>query len=112
MPMPRFPRKVLTLLPVMLLCGCGDDAEKAPDSGSASGKILERSISDEMLPLDRLRSQAPPLEVASETKQEDSDSDAGGSSEELAAAGEAAGEATQDDSGGQAVENVSGAVSE
>lgn len=49
--------RALALLPLALLaaCGGGDDA----DGGSASGKVLEGTISDDMLPLDTVRAQAP-----------------------------------------------------
>ncbi|MFB0612578.1 hypothetical protein [Aurantiacibacter poecillastricola] len=49
---------------LLLLTACGDDAEVAveDDGREASGEVLEGSISDEMLPLDQVRSQ-PPLAV-------------------------------------------------
>ena len=55
---------VLPLLALLAACG---DAAIAPDDDAAraaSGEVLEGSISDEMLPLEDLRSQppvAPPL---------------------------------------------------
>ena len=54
-------KRLLFALPaVMLLAGCGGDAP-ATDGGAASGEVLEGTISDEMLPVDRVRSE-PPLE--------------------------------------------------
>lgn len=46
-------------LPVLaaLLGACGDDG--APQEGQVTGEVLEGSISDEMLPLDQVRSEAP-----------------------------------------------------
>ena len=56
----------LFLAPVLLvgallgLAACGKEAPK-DDSRSATGQVLEGSISDEMLPVDTVRSE-PPLE--------------------------------------------------
>ena len=60
--------RLARLLPIALLAAlpsCGDEPEDAAaDSGrSAAGEVLEGSISDEMLPYDRLRSQPPLAEV-------------------------------------------------
>ncbi len=48
-------------VPVMLaLSACGDDREATgDDSREASNEVLEGTISDAMLPLDELQSQAP-----------------------------------------------------
>jgi hypothetical protein len=53
-------RPVPVLAALALLAACG---EKAPsnDSRSAQGEVLEGTISDAMLPVDRVRSE-PPLE--------------------------------------------------
>ena len=51
-------RLVLALLPLVLLAGC--DREPA-EEGAATGEVLEGTVSDAMLPLDRVRSE-PPLE--------------------------------------------------
>jgi hypothetical protein len=53
-------RLLLALPAVALLAACGGDAP-ANDSRSASGEVLEGTISDAMLPVDRVRSE-PPLE--------------------------------------------------
>ena len=44
------------LLPLGLLAAC--DRERA-EEGTASGEVLEGTVSDAMLPLDRVRSEAP-----------------------------------------------------
>lgn len=50
-------RAALAMLPLALLAACGGGGDA--DGGSASGKVLEGTISDEMLPLDTVRAQAP-----------------------------------------------------
>ena len=52
-------RLILAVLPLALLAACQD--EVADDSRAASGEVLEGTISDEMLPVDRVTSE-PPLE--------------------------------------------------
>lgn len=54
----KFPHLSLPLL--ALLAACGGDTP-ADDGRAASGEVLEGTISDSMLPLDRVRSE-PPLE--------------------------------------------------
>ena len=80
---------VLPLAATALLAGCGDDpgASTATDDPerSATGQVLEGTISDAMLPLDRLRSHAPQAEPVPE--------DADGA----AASGSAATAALEDD---------------
>jgi len=57
----RFALITLGLVPSLLLIGCGDDPAPVDDEEprEASGEVLEGSISDAMLPIDQLRSQAP-----------------------------------------------------
>ena len=50
---------ILALLPIAVLAACGE--EPADDGRAASGEVLEGTISDAMLPLDRVQSE-PPLE--------------------------------------------------
>jgi hypothetical protein len=52
-------RLIAMLLPLALLAACGE--EPADDGRAASGEVLEGTISDAMLPLDRVQSE-PPLE--------------------------------------------------
>ena len=53
-------RLFLAMPALALLAACGGDAP-TDDSRSASGEVLEGTISDAMLPVDRVRSE-PPLE--------------------------------------------------
>ena len=57
-------RYLLPIAAMGLLAGCGDDPAPSPDDDArtASGEILEGSISDEMLPLATLKSQPPLVE--------------------------------------------------
>jgi hypothetical protein len=59
-------RSLALLLPLALLAGCNDKPSRN-DQRSASGEVLEGTISDDMLPLDKLKSQ-PPLLAPSEGK--------------------------------------------
>ncbi len=52
-------RLFLALIPLALLTACNE--EPADDGRAASGEVLEGTISDAMLPLDRVQSE-PPLE--------------------------------------------------
>lgn len=58
-------RVTMTLIPLALaLVACGDDpVEPAADDGTetAEGEVLGGTISDEMIQLDDVRSQSPPL---------------------------------------------------
>ena len=60
------PSKIALVLPVLLvLSACEDEPEVSveDDGREASGQVLEGSISDEMIPLDQVRSQAPLAEA-------------------------------------------------
>ena len=59
-------RTFLLILAPLSLTACGSEqaAEKASDDGrSAKGEVLGGTISDDMLPLDTVKSQSPPLRV-------------------------------------------------
>ena len=61
---PRRNRASMIVLSLALLAtACSDDEPAGGDAqaGAASGEVLEGTISDEMLPVDRLRSQPPRL---------------------------------------------------
>ena len=51
-------RPILVLSVLVLLAACGGEAP-AEDGRAASGDVLEGTISDAMLPVDRVRSEAP-----------------------------------------------------
>ncbi|MBV7265025.1 hypothetical protein [Erythrobacter ani] len=77
-------RPIIALAAFSLLAACGSD-EPVNDSaavdqeGQLRGDVLGGSISDDMLPLDQLTSQSPPLETAADSDTATS-SDAGGDS--------------------------------
>jgi hypothetical protein len=55
-------KRLLPALPALaLLAACGGNAPASSDGRAASGEVLEGTISDAMLPIDRVRSE-PPLE--------------------------------------------------
>jgi len=64
-PFPRAFPLALLLAPLLAgLAACEQGApEAAPAGQRAEGEVLGGSISDEMIPLERLRSQSPPLRV-------------------------------------------------
>lgn len=69
------PSKIALALPVLLvLSACEDEPEVSveDDGREASGQVLEGSISDEMIPLDEVRSQAP---LAEADESEDGETD-------------------------------------
>lgn len=54
-------RHAVILAAALALAACGSDPAPSGDA-TASGEVLEGSISDAMLPLDSVQSQSPPLE--------------------------------------------------
>ena len=50
---------IAAILPVAVLAACGDNGATEEADGAASGEVLEGTISDEMLPIDRTKSQPP-----------------------------------------------------
>ena len=58
----RVTRYFVILTAALAVSACGSNPEPVED-GSASGEVLEGSISDAMLPLDTVQSQSPPLEI-------------------------------------------------
>lgn len=80
--MNTFRLPIAALLPLVLLTGCGDNAEETDDDRSASGEVLEGTISDDMLPLEKLRSQPPLLEDAEAPAGEGGEPAAGGTATE------------------------------
>ena len=53
-------RWIAPMLLALLLTACGGDkAKKAEGAGTAQGEVLPGSVSDAMIPLDSVKSQAP-----------------------------------------------------
>lgn len=73
--MPIRPTLCLAACAALMLSACEDEPEVAVDNDGreASGEILEGTISDEMIPLDQIRSQ-PPLAVQTDAPGEDAGS--------------------------------------
>ncbi len=91
-------KRASTILPMLVLlaaCSGGNSTREEGGAGEAEGEVLGGSISDEMLPLDSLKSQSPPLKAvpsasdSSETAEEGDGTDAA-TGEEPAAASELA----------------------
>ncbi|TNE34424.1 MAG: hypothetical protein EP350_02010, partial [Alphaproteobacteria bacterium] len=59
-------RQLLTIASLFALTACtGSNAPREEGgAGEAEGEVLGGSISDEMLPLDALKSQSPPLKAS------------------------------------------------
>jgi hypothetical protein len=94
-------RLPLALLVLTLLAGCGGgDAPADNDGRAASGEVLEGTISDAMLPVDRVRSE-PPLEdpealAKVRSKADDAAGDAAAEGEDGAVGEDPATDATPD----------------
>ena len=61
--MPAMTRSLMLAAPLLLLAACGDEAAEVSEGEEkldARGEVLGGSITDDMLPLDALTSQAPP----------------------------------------------------
>ena len=57
-------RSLIILIPALLASACSNEAASPDnDGGSAPSEVLQGSISDEMIPYDRLRSQPPLAEI-------------------------------------------------
>ena len=98
------------LLPAMLLAACGGDSGAEDASRSSTGEVLEGTISDAMLPVDRVRSEPPLLRpaapaagggssaTAEETAEEDGEAEAAETPE---ASAEPAPPAVEDEDAGE-----------
>jgi hypothetical protein len=80
------------LLPIALLTGCNKSAKN--DQRSASGEVLKGTISDDMLPLDKLRSQGPMLAPSEEKSTPEGVEDEGSGAADTAV--ETSGQPTQE----------------
>lgn len=74
-------RLIVSATACVSLAACGSEpvVDESPDDGrSASGEVLEGSISDDMIPLDQLRSQPPLMkaEPADDSNDDSGDGDA------------------------------------
>jgi hypothetical protein len=100
-------RLLLALCPLALLAACNDEA--GDDSRAATGEVLEGTVSDAMLPVDRVRSE-PPLEdpeafeAAQEEASEAATGHAGGQAEGQDSEGEPAAETPEAPAAGPAPE--------
>ncbi|MBO6945289.1 hypothetical protein [Altererythrobacter sp.] len=66
--------KFVSIFSVIVLSSCGDSLpDRSEDAREAEGEVLGGSISDDMLPLDQLRSQSPVIREQSVTVSEDDD---------------------------------------
>lgn len=70
-------RLFLLTAPALLLAACGD-GDKADDARTASGQVLQGTISDEMLPLDKVTSEPPLMKESAKAGPSDTASDAAG----------------------------------
>lgn len=76
----RCVKLIAVTLPVaFLLAACGEEPAKEPaqSDGTASGEILQGSISDAMLPLDTVTSQSPPLKQSAPAESASDDENSG-----------------------------------
>lgn len=58
-------RRWALVAPLLVLAACQDDApaDETRAGAGAEGQVLGGTISDDMIPLDTLRSQSPPLRI-------------------------------------------------
>ena len=61
------------LASAVFLAACGGAPDRTDDAREAEGEVLGGSISDDMLPLDQLQSQSPPMREERTTTTTDED---------------------------------------
>lgn len=95
-------RLMPVLLPAALLAACENERQDDADARSSSGQVLEGTISDAMLPVDRVRSEPPLLRPAPSANgptgpaaPSDDEGDENGASGDDEDAGDAAGAADE-----------------
>ena len=88
----RQPALLLPAVALLALAACDNAPTSAPaEAAGATGEVLEGSLSDDMLPLDQLRSQPPQAEIVPEASGEAGADDAAPEADaEAEAAAEAA----------------------
>lgn len=88
-------RRLLVLPLILAVAACGDSSEGAQgERKTAAGEVLGGSISDAMLPLDKVTSQGPPLrESGSGSSERKPSSEPADAPEESEDAADASGEA-------------------
>ena len=92
--------RLLPALPALaLLAACGGDAPA--ERGAASGEVLEGTISDDMLPIDRVRSEPPLQDPEAFAGARDSTDDPGRAVESAEAEGGVEGQGPADESAEQ-----------
>lgn len=79
-------RTIYTALPLVLLLGaCGNDAaggDEANAGAGARGEVLGGSISDDMIPIDTLKSRAPAMKATAVPTASSTDGAASGAGDE------------------------------
>jgi hypothetical protein len=73
------------MLPLFLLAGCNKPAKN--DQRSATGEVLKGTISDDMLPLDKLKSQGPMISPSERAPTSNGEADETSATEDAASAG-------------------------
>jgi len=76
---------MLAFAGALFLTGCEDEAEPVRDQaetgGRAAGEVLGGTISDDMLPLERLTSNSPPAEGSQDADEAEAQETEGGETE-------------------------------
>lgn len=90
-------RFLASLVPLALLAACGDEPAADGDGRSATGEVLEGTISDEMLPLDQVQSEPPLLAPEKAPSRDGAGSEARDTADDAVPAGEEPADAEADE---------------